>query len=145
MPSAISTFKLFNCFVENAMEKVHNLQSDTLKIFLTNGQPYPSHSLKSDITEIAAGHGYVSGGMTATVSSSSSANGLYKLILNDVSFTATGGTIVPFRCAVLYNDTQTTPLKPLIGWWDYGQPITLGDGEPFILDLDNSYGILTIS
>ena len=41
-------------------------------------------------------------------------------MLNDVTFTAAGGSIGPFRYVVLYNDTPTSPADPLIGWYDYG-------------------------
>ena len=35
----MATFNKYNCFVENLAEKVLNLQSDTLKVALTNTAP----------------------------------------------------------------------------------------------------------
>lgn len=139
----MATFQKFFVFVENLAEKVHNLQSDVLKVMLTNVAPSATNAVKADITDIAAGSGYVAGGNTITVSSSSQTTGLYKLVLADSVFTATG-VVGPFRYAVLYNDTSSSPLKPLIGYWDYGSSITLASGETFTVDFDPTTGALQI-
>jgi hypothetical protein len=55
----------------------------------------------------------------------------------DITFTATGA-LGPFRYAVLYDDTPTSPLDPLIGWWDYGSSITLALNEQFVVDFGAS-------
>lgn len=139
----MAAFNKFNSFVEAIAEKVHNLGSDVLKVMLTNSAPLASNTQKSDLTDISAGNGYTAGGTAATISSSAQSSGTYKLVLADVVFTASGGSIGPFRYAVLYNDTATN--KELIGWWDYGSSITLADGETFTVDYDPSTGILTIA
>ena len=141
----MAAFNKFNAFVENLSEGVHNLQSDTLKIMLTNTAPSASNSVAADIAEITAGNGYTAGGSQATVSSSAQTSGTYKLVLDDVTITASGGSIGPFRYAVLYNDTPTSPADPLIGWYDYGSSITLNDGEPLTVDFDPSTGALTLA
>lgn len=141
----MAVFNKFNAFVEHVAEGVHNLQSNTLKVLLTNTAPTAANSVRADLTEISAGNGYTSGGNTATVVSSAQTGGTYKLELSDVVFTAAGGTIGPFRYAVLYNDTPTSPADPLIGWWDYGSAITLNDTETFTVDFDAGTGVLTIA
>lgn len=142
----MASFNKFNQFVEDLAEKVHNLGADTLKIMLVNSPaPVATNSVKADLTEIAAGNGYVAGGATVTITSSAQSSGTYKLVGNDVVFTATGGSIGPFRYAVLYNDTPTSPADPLIGWWDYGSGVTLVAGESFTVDLDPTNGILQLS
>jgi hypothetical protein len=135
----------YNCFVENLAEKVHNLGSDTLKIMLSNSAPNVStHTVRADVTELGAGNGYTSGGNTVTVTASSQTAGTYTLAQTaDVVFTASGGTIGPFRYAVLYNDTPTSPADPLIVYWDYASSITLANGETFTVDMGAS--ILTIA
>jgi len=124
----MASFNKFNQFVEDLAKKVHNLNSDTLKVMLTNIAPVAANAVKADITEITTANGYPAGGTQATFSSGAQASGTYKLTLNDVTFTASGGSFGPFRYAVLYNDTPASPLKPLIGWWDYGTNLTITSG-----------------
>jgi hypothetical protein len=142
----MATFTKINAFVENLAEKVHNLGADTLKVMLVNSPaPVATNSVKGDLTEISAGNGYSAGGTAATISSSAQTTGTYKLVLADVVFTASGGSIGPFRYAVLYNDTPTSPADPLIGFWDYGSSITLAVGESLTVDFDPTNGVLTLA
>lgn len=142
----MASFNKFQAFVENLAEKVHNLGSDTLKVYLSNATPSTSaDSIKTDLAEISAGNGYSAGGNTPAISSSAQSSGTYKLVLADTVFTASGGTIGPFRYAVLYNDTSSSPVDPLIAWWDYGSSITLADGETFTIDFNASSGVLTVA
>lgn len=137
----MATFNKFDCFVENLAEKVHNLGSDTLKVVLTNSAPSASNTILANITQISNGNGYTTGGTAVTVTSSAQVSGLYSLVGNDVVFTATGA-MGPFRYAVLYNDTPTSPADPLIGYWDYGSSISLANTELFTVDIGSA--ILTL-
>lgn len=139
----MASYNKFQSFVEVLAEKGHNLGSDTLKVMLTNTAPVNTNTVKTDITEISAGNGYTAGGTAATISSSAQASGTYKLVLADVVFTASGGSIGPFRYAVLYNDTAAN--DELIAWWDYGSNLTLASGDSFTVDFDASNGVLTIA
>jgi hypothetical protein len=138
----VATFNKFHQFVEDRAHGVHDLENDTLKWLLSNTAPQASNAIKADITEITAQNGYSAGGPTVTISSSGQTSGTYKLVLADVVITASGGTIGPFRYAILYNDTPTTPADPLIGYYDYGSSITLNDTETFTLDCDATTGII---
>jgi hypothetical protein len=141
----MAAFNKFNQFVEDLAEKVHNLGADIIKVLLTNTAPAAGNSVKADLTEISAGNGYAAGGTQASVASSAQSGGTYKLVLGDVTFTAAGGAIGPFRYAVLYNDTPAAPADPLIGWYDYGSSITLTDGNSFLVDFDGTNGVLTLN
>ena len=142
----MAAFNKFEAFVEHLAEKVHNLGADTLKVYLTNTAPdAAADAVKADLAEISAGNGYTAGGTAASISSSAQTGGTYKLVLADVVFTASGGTIGPFRYAVLYNDTPTSPADPLIGNWDYGSSISLQDGETFTVDMDATNGVLQLA
>lgn len=129
-------------FVENLAEKVHNLGADTLKVMLTNLAPIATNAVKGDLTDITAGNGYTAGGPTPSITTSAQTGGAYKLVLGDVTVTASGGSIGPFRYVALYNDTPSSPAKPLIAWWDYGSSVTLADGESFVIDFDGTNGVL---
>lgn len=141
----MATYNKFQPFVEDVAEKVHNLGSDTLKVALSNTALTASWQLLSSVTQIANGNGYTTGGSTASQSSSAQTSGTYKLVLGDVVFTASGGSVGPLRYAVLYNDTPTSPADPLIANWDYGSSITLASGESFTVDFDATNGVLTIA
>jgi hypothetical protein len=141
----MASFNKFNAFVEYLAEGVFNLQSHTLKIALTDTAPSASNSVFADLTEISAGNGYSAGGLAATVASSGQSGGTYKLVLDDVTVTASGGSVGPFRYFVLVDDTPTSPADPLIGWWDYGSSITLADGESITVDFDAGTGVLQLA
>lgn len=141
----MASFNKFNQFVADVANKVHNLGADTLKIALTNTAPTATNAIFSDITEITAANGYVAGGNTLTLTSSTQSGGLYKLIMADTTFTASGGSINTFRYAVLYNSTPTSPLKPLIGYWDYGTAVNITSGNSFLVDLDQVNGVLQLA
>lgn len=139
----MSAFNKFRSFSEAVAEAKHNLQSDTLKVLLTNVAPVNTNTQKSDLTEIGAGNGYSAGGNAAVQVSSAQVSGTYKLVLADVVFTASGGPMATFRYWVLYNDTSSGDL--LIGWWDRGSGLTLADGESFTADMDPTTGVLTLA
>lgn len=138
----MASFNKFNSFVSDIAQKVHNLNSDTLKILLTDTAPVATNTIKSNLTEIAAGNGYTAGGGNAAFVSGNDASGTYKLILSQVSWTASGGAIAQFRYAVLYNATAAS--GNLIGWWDYGAEVNLTNGNSFTVALDQTNGVLTL-
>lgn len=144
----MASFNKFSQFVQDVASGVHQLQTGTshvLKVMLTNTLPVAANSILSDITEISTGNGYSAGGTTVGTITGSQSSGTFKLVGGtDPVFTASGA-VGPFRYAVLYNSTPSSPLKPLIGWWDYGSSISLANGETFTVDLDQTNGILTLA
>ena len=133
----MAAYNKFNQFVEDLVKGVHNFSAHTIKVYLSNTAPNAAtHKVKADVAEIAAGNGYTAGGenVQATVSRT---GGTVTVSGTRVIWTATGGSIGPFRYVVLYNDTPTNPADPLIAWWDYGTSITLSDGESFTVRFDN--------
>lgn len=136
----MATLTKFYSFVEAIHEKKHNLGSDTLKVLLTNTAPSLSNTVKADISgELSTANGYTSGGATITVTSSAQSSGLYTLIASDVTWTASGGSIGPFRYSVIYNDSATN--DELIGYIDYGYSVTVASGQTFTIDFDQTSGL----
>lgn len=140
----MASFVKYQTFVNDLANKVHDLVgtagsgADTCKVLLSNTAPNVStHTVRADVTELSTANGYTSGGSSATNVGSSSA-GTFTLTGTDIVFTASGGSVGPFRYAILYNDTPTSPADPLIGYWDYGSSVTLASGETFTVDFGAS-------
>jgi len=114
--------------------------TDTMKIMLTDSAPnINTAEILSDVTEIAAGNGYSAGGATLasmTYTETGTNTSIWELTCaSPVTFTASGGAIAQFRYLVLYDATQTTPLKPLLGLLDYGSEVNLASGQSFSLNI----------
>ena len=139
----MAAYNKFQQFTKDLIDGVHDFDGHAFKVALTNTAPVNTNTVLANITQIANGNGYTTGG-TATTISTSTATGTAKVTGTDVVFTASG-SMGPFRYAVLYNDTPTSPADPLIGWWDYGSSITLAAAETFTVDFDATNGILTIA
>lgn len=145
----MATFNKLNGFVEHLAEKVHNLGSDTLTVALSNTAPGSESTpptgattacILANVTQIT----YTNCSSRAiTTSSSAQSSGTYKLVLNDLTLTASGGTVGPFRYVYIYNDTAAS--DQLIGYYDYGSSITLNDTETFLIDFDGTNGLLQVA
>lgn len=139
-----SSYNKFNVFAQDVLNGVHNFGSHVFKAILTNTAPVATNTVKANITEITTGNGYAAGGPAVTMTVSI-ASGTAKVSAADTTITASGGAIGPFRYVALYNDTQTSPAKPLLMWLDYGTNQTLNDGESLLIDFDGTNGLFTIS
>lgn len=134
----MAAYNKFNDFVDQLGRGVHNFASHTIKCYLSNATPNAAtHTVKGDIAEFAGGTGYTPGGASVTPVWSESA-GTAQLAGTDIVWTAGAGDWNAFRYVILYNDTPSSPLDPLIAWWDYGSSLTLGNGETFTVDFGSS-------
>lgn len=144
----MASFNKFNQFVADVASGVHQLQTGTthvLKVALSNTAPSSANAVLADITQVANGNGYTTGGISVGTITGAQTSGTFKLTGGtDPVWTASGAGFTA-RYAVIYNDTPTSPADPLIGWWDYGSSVTLAAGETFTVDLDQINGILTLA
>lgn len=138
----MATYNKFQSFVEKVAEKVHNLGADTLTVALcaAANAPVATNNVLGDLTQIS----YTNLSSRAlTTATSAHTTGTYKLVINDLTLTASGGAVEAFRYIVIYNDTAAS--DDLICWFDYGSALTLADGETLTLDFDGTNGLLQIS
>ena len=145
----MASFVKINDFVANAVENM-DLESDTLKIALSNTAPSSESSnptadtngILGNVTQISYSN---LSSRTLTTSSSGQSGGVYKLVLADLTLTASGGSVAAFRYIYIYNDTVTSPADPLIGYYDYGSSLTLNDGDTFTIDFSPSNGVIQLT
>ena len=136
----MATYTKFQQFVEDLAHGVHNFDSDTIKVALSNASNAPSasaHVKLADITTIAVTN---LDGVTLTKGSSGQTTGTYKYVPNDLTMTATGN-VPAFQYVIIYNDTAAN--DPLICWYDYGSEVTLASGDTFKLDFGTELFSLT--
>jgi hypothetical protein len=138
----MADFNKFQQFAEDLGKGVHQFHAagHTLKVYLTNNSPSAADdAVKADLAGITEENGYAAADIQNDYTETSGTGTLTGV---DVEWTASGA-VGPFRYAILYNDTPSSPADPLIGWWDYGSSISLANGEKFKVDFGAS--ILTIA
>lgn len=135
----MATQNKFQDFAEQLEKGVHVFGTHTFKVALTNTAPVATQTNwnTTDHPAPAAANGYPAGG-TATTTAVSEAGGTSTVTGTQVVFTATAGGIGPFRYAVLYNDSATSPADAAVSWCDYGSSITLADTETFTVKFNNA-------
>lgn len=145
---------VYRTFKEDVMAGVHDLDTggNTLKMALVSGYTpnTVTHNVWADVSgNEVSGTGYSAGGATLanqTVTETGTGTGTTgergKFDADDVVFTGLniGGTSGSPSHGVLYNDTQTTPAKPLIAVWEV---TTATNGGNYTLAFDAA-GILIL-
>lgn len=147
----MATFTKLDGFVEHLAEGAHNLGSNQLVVALSNTAPGSESSpptastancILANVTQIS----YTDlSSRNVTTLSSAQTSGTYKLDLQDLVLTATGGNVGPFQYVYLYNDTATSPVDALIGYWNLGAAQTILDGSSYTLNLDNTSGTVSLA
>lgn len=129
---ATSAWNKFNDFSEQLVRGVHDFDANTFKVALVanTDTPVAGDTILADITQVANGGGYTTGGATTTIGISES-SGTTTVTGTEVVWTGSGSGFGPFRYAVLYNDSSTSPADALIAWFDYGSAISVASGETF--------------
>lgn len=135
----MATYTKIDSFVENLAEGLINLGGTGLTIALTNTAHTSTWDELADLTQIS----YTNlSSRVLTVSSSAQTSGTYKLVLNDLTLTASGA-VGPFQYIYIYDDASTG--DKLIAYYDNGTPITMANTDTVLLDFDGSAGVLTIA
>ena len=138
----MASYTKFDSFGLAMAHKLHDLETDSLVVALCNAAnaPVAGDSQLSDLTVVA----YTNlSSRVLSQASSSQTSGTYKLVLDDLALTASGGAVAAFRYVVIYNDTATN--DELIAFYDYGSDQTLLDGEIMTLDFSPTNGVLQLA
>ena len=143
----MATYNKFEQTVEYLCDGVYDFGADTFKVQLipTTEPDAAADLVEADLPpDLSTANGYTSGGNTAgTATSSTQTSGTYTFDLADTVFTAASGSIGPFRYIVLIDDTPSSPLDPLICYFDYGSNLTLLDTETLTVNW-NASGVFTL-
>ena len=140
----MATYNKFHIFVADVARAQHDFSSHILRVALTLTAPTSANSDLANLSQITASNGYPSGGLTASIVDSTQSNGTYRLTLEDVSFTASGGDMPLFRFTSLYNDTASA--DPLIAFWDFGSTVNITSGNSFTVDFPTTAsGVFSIA
>ena len=134
----MAAFNKFDSFITAVAAGTHagflNASTDVLNVYLSNATPSASaDSVKADLAEISTGNGYT--GPVDIQNAASQTGATITVTATDVTITASG-SVGPFQYAVIYNDTAAS--DPLVGWYDYGSPVTLAAAETFKVDFGAS-------
>ena len=133
----MATFTKYETAIEKLLNKLLDLfgTTDTLRVALASDAPVvATDSTLTDITEVANGGGYTTGGED-TQNDSTRAGGIITETAVDVVWTGTTG-FGPFAYVVRYDDTAAA--DDLINYWPYGSSISVGIGETLTVDFGAS-------
>lgn len=144
----MATYTKYDIFVGDLTGKVHDLlgttpgtDCDSLRIVLSNtaGDVAATVQVLASVTQITNGNGYTTGGLPASLglNSGARATGTFTLTGTKQTWTSSGAGMATFRFVIMYNDTPTSPVDPLIASWDYGSALTLGVGETFTVKFNS--------
>ncbi len=144
----MATFTFIDAFKDFQGAAVPDMDfaNDQFTIYLSDEAPIvATDSPKTDIANITEENGYTETNLTTTWVETAGGSGIFVLRHNaDVVWTASGGSFGPFRYAVVYNNTVTTPLDLLVGFWDNGSSITITVGNSFTVDLNATFDIFSL-
>lgn len=144
----MATFTFIDAFKDYQGDCVPaiDMTDDTFTMYLSDEAPIvATDSLKSDIANITEQFDYTETNLTTTWVETAGGSGIFVLRHNaDVTWTANGGSFGPFRYVVVYDNTITTPLDLLCGYWDTGVENTITDGNTFKVDLNATFDIFDL-
>lgn len=137
----MAAFNPIDHLTEHLAHGVHNLGSDQLIAVLCNNAnpPVAADEVLADLVTIDQTD--LSSRLITTTSSEQTA-GVYKLVLEDLTLTASD-EVPAFQYVAIYNDSAAN--DELLGWYDYGEEIVLGSGEQFVVDFDAINGMLDLT
>ena len=127
----MTTGTKFQQFIEDLHNGVHDFSSDTIEVALSNDAP--SASADAVLADLTSEISYTfCSARTLTLSSQGQTSGTYIAVYNDLTLTASGGSIGPFQYVIFFNQTATN--DPLIAFYNTGSAVTVTDGNTYLID-----------
>jgi hypothetical protein len=134
----MATVVFFDQFLKNQNNGTHPIDFDTDKIrvaLITTAFSATTPDNINDLTELANGDGYTTGGALLTASASlDTTNHRFDVDFNDTQWTFTAQKT--FRYAAFYHSAGSTATSPLIAYSDLGSQAVTG---VFNLNLSDAY------
>jgi hypothetical protein len=123
--------KLYGSFLQKALNKEVDWDTDTIKVALTTSSYTPNqdtHDYFNDVTNEVSGTGYTAGGNTLASKTNTYDSGTNVITLDAADTTWSSSTITA-RYAVVYASTGTASTSPLIGYVDFGSDQSSSSGN----------------
>ena len=110
-----------------------DVDGDTFKAALCLTAPTKAGTqVIGDITQITNAGGYAVVSLSnVTFTETGAGTGVWEFTCDPFHWTASGADFDTARYVVIYDDTASTPTKPVVGFADYGASFTLSDGATF--------------
>lgn len=124
-----------------------DLTADTFIEFLSNTAPVVATHISegTDQPSVTEANGYTRTTLTAGWTETAGGSGIWRFDQGaDVSWTASGGSFGPFQYVNIYDDTITSPVDLLMGYWDVGTATTITNGNTFTVDVDANFEVFTL-
>lgn len=121
----------FQDFFEQLGKKVHDLSSDTIRIFLTPTEPSVSGDAGlSDVADLVTNTN-IGGAWPQVTDVKYTETGGTGTMTADATVITASGAVDAFQYYGLYNDSATG--DKLICYWNHGSSVTLGNGDTFTI------------
>jgi hypothetical protein len=129
----MATLVKFQDFAEQLGKGIHNLSTDTHKVFLCNAAnaPVNTNTALANLTTIS--YANISGAAAPTLTKQYTESGGTGTYAADALVITATGAVPTFRYYGIYNDTATSPADALICFWDHGSDVTLANTETFTI------------
>lgn len=143
----MATYVKYESGIEQIANKVMDVfgNQDTFKAVIHTDAPVvATDTVLADLTQIGGSNGYTTGGNTITFNSTRTGATITATAV-DVTWTAAGGNLgasTTGRYVSIYDDTPTSPVDPLLMYYDYGSTFTVADTETFTLDFGATFWTL---
>ncbi len=128
----MATYLKFDQTPEDWLHGVYQSDTDQFTVALTASAsaPVAGNSVLADLTQISYAN---LSSRDLTTTTSAQVSGLYTQLFADLTLSATGA-VATFRFVVIFNNTPTSPIDPLLCFYDFGSDLTLADGESLTID-----------